>query len=163
MTGNWVAVASADHVRRGLASGIMQVCHGKVSPLRRIEPGDRIAYYSPTIAFRGKAKCQAFTALGIVGDGEPYQVEMAESFCPFRRDVNWLPTRSAPIAPLLETLDFASGKRNWGYQLRFGFFAVSDHDMRVIAAAMGVEQLAMPGDETLSAHWGERVRATASG
>jgi hypothetical protein len=143
MTGNWIAVASADHVRRGLGSGIMQVCHGKVSPLRRVQPGDRIAYYSPTLVFRGKAKCQAFTALGVVRGGEAYQVDMGEGFCPFRRDVEWLPTRSAPIAPLLETLDFAAGKRNWGYQLRFGLFAVSDHDMRVIAAAMGVERLAM--------------------
>lgn len=163
MTGNWIAVASADHVRRGLASGVMQVCHGKGLPLRRIQPGDRVAYYSPTLVFRGKAKCQAFTALGIVRAGEPYQFDMGEGFCPFRRDVDWLPTHSAPIAPLLETLEFSANKRNWGYQLRFGLFAVSDHDMQMIAAAMGVERLAMAGDKTLSAHWGERVRAIASG
>ncbi len=143
MSRNWIAVASADHVRHGLAAGIMQVCHGKAAPLRRVEPGDRVAYYAPTIAFRGKAKCQAFTALGIVRDGEPYPFEMAAGFCPFRRDVKWLPARDAPIGPLLDRLDFAAGKRNWGYQLRFGLFAVSDHDMRIIGAAMGVEGLAM--------------------
>lgn len=47
MSRNWVAVASAEHVRIGRAAGFMQVCHGKAAPLRRIKPGDRVAYYSP--------------------------------------------------------------------------------------------------------------------
>jgi len=141
MRRNWIGVASADHVRRGLAAGIMQLCHGKGAPLRRILPGDFVAYYSPTIEFRGSAKCQAFTAFGIVRAGEPYQFAMSKDFCPFRRDVEWLATREAPIAPLLESLDFTAGRSNWGYQLRFGVFAASDHDIAIIAAAMGVERL----------------------
>ncbi|HEV8014305.1 MAG TPA: EVE domain-containing protein [Stellaceae bacterium] len=143
MTRNWIAVASAEHVRRGSADGFMQVCHGKAAPLKRVAPGDRVAYYSPTIEFRGKEKCQAFTRLGIVRAGAPYQVEMSAGFCPFRRDVRWLETTDAPIAPLLAALDFTAGKRNWGYQLRLGLFAVSDHDMALIAKAMGVD--ALPG------------------
>jgi hypothetical protein len=135
---NWIAVASADHVRRGRAAGFMQVCHGKASPLRRVQPGDRVAYYSPTVAFGGTDKCRAFTSLGIVREGQPYACDMGGGFRPFRRDVDWLEGHDAPIEPLLATLDFAAGKRNWGYQLRFGLFAVSDHDMQTIAAAMGV-------------------------
>ena len=49
---NWIAVASAQHARRGCATqgaGYMQVCHGKVAPLQRIRPGDRVAYYAPTV------------------------------------------------------------------------------------------------------------------
>jgi hypothetical protein len=136
MTGNWIAVASAEHVRRGREEGFMQVCHGKVSPLRRIRPGDRVAYYSPTTAFRGSDRLQALTAIGIVQDREPYQYDMGGGFCPFRRDVAWLAAREAPIQPLLPMLDFATGKRNWGYQLRFGLFAISEHDLRIIADAM---------------------------
>ena len=49
----WVAVASAEHVRHGREHGFMQVCHGKAAPLRRIHPGDRIVYDSPTVTFRG--------------------------------------------------------------------------------------------------------------
>ena len=30
----------------------MQVCHGKAAPLQRIQPGDRVVYYSPTVSFR---------------------------------------------------------------------------------------------------------------
>jgi len=145
MTRNWIGVASADHVRRGRQWGIMQLCHGKASPLRRIEPGDRIAYYSPTIVFRGKEKCRAFTALGIVRAGVPYQVEMAPGFCPFRRDVEWLETKDAPIAPLLGSLEFSSGHRNWGYQLRFGVFEISGRDMEFIARSMGVSSLPSAG------------------
>src|SRR5437879_3630028 len=65
---NWIAVASAEHVRRGRGEGFMQVCHGKAAPLRRVKPGSRVVYYSPTEAFGGKERLQAFTALGVVRD-----------------------------------------------------------------------------------------------
>lgn len=44
MTRYWIAVASAEHARRGKA-GFMQVNHGKEAPLRRVHP----ATASPTI------------------------------------------------------------------------------------------------------------------
>lgn len=116
----------------------MQVCHGKAAPLRRVKPGDRVAYYSPTLEFRSKNKLQAFTAIGTVKIGEPYQFDMGGGFCPFRRDVTWLPANEVSIQPLLGALEFSAGIRNWGYQFRFGLFPVSDHDMQIIAAAMGV-------------------------
>jgi EVE domain-containing protein len=68
-TNSWIAVASAEHVRIGRAQGFMQVCHGKAAPLRRLAPGDRIAYYSPTESFGGKDRLQAFTAIGVVAPG----------------------------------------------------------------------------------------------
>jgi hypothetical protein len=142
---NWIGVASAEHVRRGRETGFMQLCHGKSAPLRRLRSGDGIAYYSPTGTFRGKDRLQAFTAIGIVRDGDSYQVEMAEGFCPFRRDVTWLGGEDAPIQPLLDGLEFTAGRRrNWGYQLRFGLFEISEHDFGVIAAAMGAR---LPGLE----------------
>ena len=66
---------------------------------------------------------------------------MGGGFCPFRRDVDWFATSDAPMQPLLETLDFTRGNKNWGYQLRFGLFAISDNDIRTIAQAMGVVAL----------------------
>ena len=36
-------------------------------------------------------------------------------------------------------MEFSAGKQNWGYQFRFGIFVISDHDMNVIAAAMGAD------------------------
>ena len=97
MSKNWVAVASAQHVRLGRGNGFMQVSHGKSAPLRRIEPGDRVVFYSPTDAFRGKDKLQSFTAIGVVKDGAPYQVDMGDGFSPFRRDVTWQTAAETPI------------------------------------------------------------------
>ncbi|MDI1344440.1 MAG: EVE domain-containing protein [Pseudolabrys sp.] len=136
MSANWIAVACATHVARGVAGGFMQVCHGKAAPLRRIAPGDNVAYYSPTLEFGGKDRLQAFTAIGIVVGGDPYRVDMGGGSCPYRRDVSWVASYPAPIKPLLEQLALCAGKRNWGYQFRFGLLAVSDGDMAQIAGAM---------------------------
>jgi EVE domain len=139
MTRNWIAVASAEHVRRGRAEGFMQICHGKAAPLRRIQPGDGIIYYSPTVTFGGKDRLQAFTAIGIATAEEPYQFDMGQGFQPYRRNVNWLAASETPILPLLDVLDFSAGIHNWGYQLRFGLFSISQHDADCIAAAMGMQ------------------------
>jgi hypothetical protein len=147
MSGNWIAVAAAEHVGRGLAGGFVQVAHGRAAPLRRLQRGDRLACYSPTGAFRGTDRLQAFTAIGIVRDGAPYQVDMGGGFQPFRRDVAWLDAREAPIAPLLDTLEFSNGVRNWGYPFRLGLFPISERDLEVIAAAMAVELPVFPARE----------------
>jgi hypothetical protein len=80
MTGHWIAVASAEHVRRGRREGFVQVSHGKAAPLKRIKPGDRVVYYSPTVTLGGKDKLQAFTAIGVVKEGEPYVFDMGNGF-----------------------------------------------------------------------------------
>ncbi|MFB9982882.1 EVE domain-containing protein [Mesorhizobium kowhaii] len=139
MSAYWIAVASADHVRRGRLGGFMQVNHGKAAPLRRVKPGDGIIYYSPTTVLREKDGLQAFTAIGTVREGEPYQGDMGGGFTPFRRDVAWAKAEETSIKPLLDRLEFTAGKSNWGYQLRFGLFEISDHDFRVIAKAMAAK------------------------
>ncbi|MBB2750335.1 UNVERIFIED_ORG: hypothetical protein GGI57_001008 [Rhizobium aethiopicum] len=132
----WIAVASAEHVRIGRQAGFMQVCHGKASPLRRITPGDRVIYYSPTVVFGGKDRLQAFTAIGQARNGVPYQLEMESGFRPWRRDVDWRPAEETPIRPLLGRLAFTRVGPNWGYQLRFGLFGISNEDADMIAEAM---------------------------
>ena len=138
---DWIAVASAEHVRRGQSEGFVQVCHGKAAPLRRVKSGSRVVYYSPTKLFGGSDRLQAFTALGIVRAAEAYQVDMGGGFHPFRRDVDWLETSPAPIKPLLDLLELTKGRRNWGQKFRFGLIAISACDMTVIATAMGFRGL----------------------
>lgn len=99
MSAYWIAVASAEHVRRGRATGFMQVNHGKTAPLRRVKPGDGIIYYSPTTILGEKDGLQAFTAIGTVREGEPYQGDMGSGFTPFRRDVEWAKAEETPIKP----------------------------------------------------------------
>lgn len=136
MSKYWIAVASAEHTRRGGAGGFMQVNHGKAAPLRRIHPGDGVAYYSPTTTLGGKNRLQAFTLIGRVRPGDIYAGEMGD-WIAHRRDVDWAQSTDAPIAPLLDQLEFTAGKANWGYQMRFGLFEISAHDFQLIAEAMG--------------------------
>lgn len=136
---NWIAVASAQHARRGCATpgaGFMQVCHGKAAPLRRVQAGDRVAYYAPTITMGGKEKLQAFVSIGIAQPGDPYAFDMGGGFVPFRKDVAYVTAQEAPIAPLLDRFEFVEDRTRWSAKFRFGLFAVSDHDMRLIAQAM---------------------------
>ena len=133
---NWIAVASAEHVQKGRLSGFMQVCHGKGAPLRRMKPNDWVVYYSPTVTFGGKDKLQSFTAIGQIKEGDSYQADMGNGFCPFRRDVLWFEAHEALITPLLNQLDFTKNKKNWGYQFRFGLIAINEHDMQLIAKVM---------------------------
>lgn len=138
---SWIAVASAEHVRNGRAQGFMQVCHGKGAPLRRLKPNDWVVYYSPTVTFGGKDKLQSFTAIGQIKENEPYQVDMGNGFCPFRRDVRWFESEEAAIIPLLNQLDFTKNKKNWGYQFRFGLLEISDLDMQQISVAMRINNI----------------------
>ena len=138
---HWIAVASANHVARGVAGGFMQVCHGKAAPLRRIQPGDGVVYYSPSTEMGGKDRLQTFTACGHVLPGEPYAFDMGGGFVPWRRAVQWYAAQPAPIAPLLEHLTWTRGQRNWGYRLRFGVLQIDKTDFAVIAAAMQVHAI----------------------
>jgi hypothetical protein len=139
MTKYWVGVASKDHVLKGVEGQFCQLCHGKMSPLRRLRPGDRIVYYSPKERMRSGAPVQAFTAIGVIKDGEPYEFDMGGGFVPHRRDVNFFDAAQAPIAPLLEQLSFTKGRPSWGSAFRFGGFEISKEDYCLIAQAMGIE------------------------
>lgn len=145
MRKNWIAVASADHARRGrdeMTPGFMQVGHGKMAPLKRIQAGDLVTYYSPTITLGGKEKCQSFVSFGIVEPREPYAFDMGgeiPNFIPNRRDVRYLSAVETPIGPLLDHFEFVEDRQRWGYKFRFGLFSISDHDMALIAKAMQVD------------------------
>lgn len=142
----WIAVACAEHAQRGrdhAPVGFMQVCHGKGGPLRRLAPGDVVAYYAPSTTMGGKDRLQSFVSLGVVQPGQPYQADMGGGFVPFRRDVRYVAAEPAPIAPLLDTLDFVEDRRHWGQKFRYGLFEVPVGDMALIARAMGAEPEAL--------------------
>jgi hypothetical protein len=82
-----------------------------------------------------KDALQSFTAIGTVREGEPYRSDMG-CYESSRRDVTWAEAREASIRPLLDELAFTKGRTNWGYQLRFGLFAIEQSDFQLIAKAM---------------------------
>jgi hypothetical protein len=143
---NWIAVASAEHARRGRddpAGGFMQVGHGKLAPLRRIRAGDRIVYYSPATRLGGTDKLQSFVSIGVVQGDNPYPFDMGAGFVPWRRDVRYAQSRETPILPLVERFDFVEDPKRWGYKFRFGLFEISDPDIRLIAHAMHADMRAL--------------------
>jgi hypothetical protein len=143
---HWIAIASAEHARFGRDHqplGFMQVCHGKGAPLKRITPGDVVAYYAPATVYGGRDKLQSFVSIGTVQPGEPYTADMGNGFVPWRRDVRYACAKDAPIAPLIKAFDFVDDPKRWGRKFRFGLFEVSAHDMRLIAEAMGANAEAL--------------------
>jgi hypothetical protein len=135
----WIGVASRDHVMKGVGGGFYQLGHGKAGPVKRLIPGDWIVYYSPRTAVEEGEAVQAFTAIGQIKPGEPYQGDMGGGFHPTRRDVGFLKRPAeAPIRPLLDRLSFTRGKSSWGYAFRRSSFAISAEDFLIIAEAMGV-------------------------
>ncbi len=141
---NWIAVACAEHVARGVAGGFMQVCHGKSGPLARIRPGDRIAYYAPTRTMGGKDRLQSFVATGIVQPGTPYQVTMAPNFHPFRRDVHYTHTGTLPVHTLLTHPTFALTTPGWGGKLRFGLLKIDAASMDMIEEGLEETRIEAP-------------------
>lgn len=132
----WIGVVSASHVSRGVEGGFAQLCHGKAAPLRRMQAGDWLIYYSPRTDMQNGSPLQAFTAIGQVQDDYVYEFKMSDSFIPFRRNIRYTTCKETKISSLLEQLSFTRGERNWGYRFRFGHFEISEQDFRVIADAM---------------------------
>ena len=132
----WLGVVSRAHVRKGIAGGFAQLCHGKVQPLRRMRPGDWLIYYSPTIEMGGDA-LRAFTAIGRVEGSEVYQYDMGGGFVPYRRNVRYADAEELLLDMIKPKLELCA-RRNWAMALRRGHLRLEAADFATIAAAMGV-------------------------
>jgi hypothetical protein len=133
----WLGVVSRAHVRRGIAGGFAQLCHGKAQPLRRMQGGDWLVYYSPTLEMGG-APLRAFTAIGRVEEGEVYTHDMGGGFVPFRRNVRYADAAEVALDSIKDRLMLCA-KANWGMALRRGHLPLAAVDFAVIAGAMNVD------------------------
>lgn len=134
MSRGWLGVVSAEHVAKGVSLGIAQVSHGKRSPLARMSSGDTLVYYSPTVT-RGVAdNYRSFTAIGTFPDDDIWQADEG-SFRPFRRRLEYLPSKPAPLADLRAQLALTSNP-GWGHQLRFGLIPLDSVDVETLRQAM---------------------------
>ncbi|WP_166969031.1 EVE domain-containing protein [Brevibacterium atlanticum] len=130
----WLAVVAADHVRRGRDLGIVQINHGQRAPLVRMEPGDVVIYYSPTVHRGDKQPLRAFTAFATVGEGDVWQADEGD-FKPYRRQAAYAPTRDVALSEINDSLSLTT-QPNWGYQLRRGIIPLDDHDVETLRKAM---------------------------
>jgi hypothetical protein len=139
----WIVVASKDHLQRGIAGGFIQANHGKAAPLKRMQPGDWVLFYSPKVEYDRPEKLQRFTAICRVADDEIYQHDMGGGFVPFRRAVTFVPAQDVSILPLIADLSFIKDKTHWGAPFRFGTLEIPEVDFRVIASKMLADPLSV--------------------
>ncbi len=132
----WIGVASFDHVMKAIDGGFAQLCHGKEAPLKRMNAGDWIIYYSPKESFKESTPYQKFTALGKVVDDHVFQFDMGNDFIPFRRNIDFISCTEASIHPLIPHLSFIKDGKRWGYPFRFGHFEINEKDFKLIAEKM---------------------------
>lgn len=116
----------------------MQVCHGKLGPLKRMSEGDWIIHYSPTEIFGSKIPYRYFTAIGRINAGQPYIFAMDNNFIPWRRNITFLEAREVAIEKILGKLSFIHDKRRWGFPFRRGLFEIPLPDFYVITAVMEI-------------------------
>ncbi len=140
MGGRWIGVAAARHVRRGVEDGFAMFAHGRHGAAERVQPGDRVAYYSPREGIRDGAEVRAFTAIGTVADAPVGEREMLPGVTGAYRRVEWDGhARPADIYPLLDRFSFVKDRAHWGMYFRTSLFGVSAQDFALIADAMGVD------------------------
>jgi hypothetical protein len=137
MTKYWIGVASADHVKLGVAGGFCQLCHGKAAPLNRMKQGDWIIYYSSKVTMGLPELCQKFTAIGQIIDDKAYVTD--NGF--YRRNVDFKQAESVSILPLINEFSFIRNKKHWGYSFRYGHLEIPETDFKLVADKMFVKQL----------------------
>lgn len=135
----WIGVAAKAHVERGVAGGFCMFSHGTHTAVKRVNPGDWLAYYSPRTELEGGDAVRAFTATGRVAEGEPFEAEMGAGRLGWRRAVAYAQCRNADIYALLPRLSFIKDPAHWGMAFRRGLFAVPREDFALIAAAIWLE------------------------
>ena len=137
----WIGVISKAHAQLGVNGGFIQLNHGKKPPLQKMHAGDYIVIYSPRETYPDGGVLQHFTAVGRIMSGDIYQVEMATDFKPYRLDVEFLRCHATPIKPLIQNLSFIRNKTKWGAAFRFGHLKIPAEDFKIIAKAMGAEEV----------------------
>jgi predicted RNA-binding protein len=128
----WINTISKDHVMIGKEQGVVQAGHGKRTPLQKLSKDDFIIFYSPKTSLKDGTPFQAFTAIAQISDHKIYQVELSETFKPFRRNAVFFDCEEIPIRPLIGELEFITNKKSWGMKFRFGLFEINRYDFDLL-------------------------------
>lgn len=111
---------SSDHVMKGVHGGFAQLFHGKEAPLKKMNTGDWIIYYSSKVSFNESTPYQKFTTFGKVIDDYVFQFDTGNDFTPFRRNIDFISCIETSIHPLIPHLSFIKNENRWDYPFRFG-------------------------------------------
>ncbi len=122
----------------GVEQGLVMFAHGQHSAVKRVQPGDWFAYYSPTQTLGVADTVRRFTAIGQVLPGEPVAMQMSADATGWRRAARFFSAQEADIYLLLPQLSFVTNPVHWGMYFRKSLFKIGVADFRCIAEAMGV-------------------------
>ncbi|MEY2856369.1 MAG: hypothetical protein RLZZ74_678 [Cyanobacteriota bacterium] len=128
----WINTVSQDHVMVGKKGGFVQAGHGRQTPLKKLQPGDYMIFYSPKSSLENGKPVQAFTAVARIKDHDVYQAIVNKNFQPYRRNAEYENCQEVPIRPLIEKLEFITNKKHWGFRFRLGLFEINQHDFELI-------------------------------
>jgi hypothetical protein len=105
----WIIVASKNHCLKSMENNFIQACHGKIWPLKKMQPNDKFILYSPKLVFGEKAPCQKFINIGKITEELPYEIQIPNGD---RRNVVFEEKlKTISILPLIENLDFITNKK----------------------------------------------------
>jgi hypothetical protein len=136
----WLGVAHRDHVLVGAAEGFVRLCHGRSNPLKKLDVGDYLVYYSPSAFSNKKTNLRSFTAFTRIEGASVESVPSREGA--FRRSAKFLPCVEAPIKSIVG-LELTKGA-HWGMRLRSGLVALDEGDFKLIANAMKIDREELP-------------------
>jgi hypothetical protein len=135
----WISVACLNHINRGIEKGLFGVGHGKIEPLQRMQPGDKIVFYAPKIDFMKNDKeniYQKFKGYGTIDD-KPIFTEDIGSRCMARRNITFEGTKKeVSVHELLDLLSFIKDKKHWGFPFMRGYIKITEEDWGVITAGL---------------------------
>ncbi|WP_114284978.1 EVE domain-containing protein [Candidatus Halocynthiibacter alkanivorans] len=132
----WIAVVHLMQVEACRAGGFVAFSHGKETAVRKVTPGDRVAFYAPRDTFEG-SPVQAFCGLATVtGDHVEQRPLPGTEHMPWVRDADFETVNPMPVRPLLEELSFVRDPQHWGMAFRRSLFEVSAEDFEIIENAL---------------------------
>jgi hypothetical protein len=100
----WINTVSKDHVMLGKKGDFVQAGHGRETPLKKLQPGDYMIFYSPKTSLQNGKLVQAFTAVATIKDHDVYQAVVSDRFQPYRRNAEYENCQEVNIKPLIEQL-----------------------------------------------------------
>jgi EVE domain-containing protein len=132
----WIAVAHLMQVEACRTGGFVAFSHGKETAVRKVSPGDRVAFYAPRDTFEG-TPVQAFCGLATVtGDHVKQRPLPGTDFLPWVRDAEFEQVKPMPVRPLLEELSFVRNPQHWGMAFRRSLFETGPEDFEIIENAL---------------------------
>ena len=136
MTACCLGIAERIHAELCKEAGVVVLGIDGPSGVRKLNPGDKVVYYSPKTAPDGEV-LRSFTSIGeVVGEGE-YERDLGAGRLLWVRDAAWAENpKEVSIYDLLERLSWIKKPKNWGFYMRGSHRQIPFEDYAVIAEAM---------------------------